>query len=190
MPNKVLKKRLILKDNIRNFFSKTLLTIIIFLIGMITTKMYPTTKATIQKSIYEKSLKFTKVKNIYQKYFGNILSIDNLIYEEVPVFNENITYQSKTTYKDGVQLTVPANYMVPCLNNGIVVYIGEKEEYGQTIIVEQANGIDVFYANITADGIKLYDYVEKGEYLGQTKSDKLYLIFQKNGRILNYQDYI
>ena len=80
--------------------------------------------------------------------------------------------------------------MVPCLNNGIVVYIGEKEEYGQTIIVEQANGIDVFYANITADGIKLYDYVEKGEYLGQTKSDKLYLIFQKNGRILNYQDYI
>lgn len=190
MPNKVLKKKLVLKDNIRRGISKILLTIIIFLIGMIVVKTSPTTKVTIQKNLYEKSLKFTKIKEIYQKYLGNILSIENIIYEETPVFQENITYTDETTYKDGVALTVQTGYMVPCLENGIVVYIGEKEEYGQTIIIEQENGIDVFYANITTDGIKLYDYIKKGEYIGQTKDDKLYLIFQKNGVVLDYQDYI
>ena len=80
--------------------------------------------------------------------------------------------------------------MVPALESGIVVYIGNKQDYGQTIIVEQTNGIDTFYSNISTTDIKLYDYIEKGDYIGQTLSDKLYLIFQKNGVVLNYKDYI
>ena len=75
--------------------------------------------------------------------------------------------------------------MVPCLESGIVVYIGNKDDYGQTVIIEQENGIDVFYSNISNDNIKLYDYIEKGEYVGQTKTNKLYLVFQKNGTVLD-----
>lgn len=190
MPNKTLKKKLVLKDNIKILLSKTLLTIIIFLMGMILVKSTPSLKVSIQKNIYEKSIKFTKIKQLYKKYFGDILSLDNIIYEETPVFEETLTYQEQTTYKDGVELIVSKGYMVPCLETGIVVYIGEKEGYGNTIIIEQENGIDVFYSNIEIEGIKLYDYIEKGEYLGQTKTNKLYLIFQKNGEILNYQDYL
>lgn len=190
MQNKILKKKLILKNSIKRTISKVMLTIIIFLLGMITIKIKPTFKITIQENIYEKSIKFTKVKELYKRYFGNILSIENIIYEETPVFNEKITYTKQNTYMDGVVLTVSKNYMVPCLENGIVVYIGEKDNYGETIIVEQENGIDVFYGNVKADGIKLYDYIEKGEYIGQVKTEKLYLIFQKNGVALNYKDYI
>lgn len=190
MQQKVLKKKLVLKKQIKQLLSKVLLTIIIFLVGMIIVKDNPKTKIFIQENIYEKSFKFTKIKNLYQKYFGNIFSIENLIYEELPVFSEQMTYTSKNTYKDGVALTVQSGYMVPSLEKGIVVYIGEKEEYGQTIIIEQTNGIDVFYSNITTEDIKLYDYIEKGEYIGQTKTDKLYLVFQKNGTILDYKDYI
>lgn len=190
MQNKVLKKKLILKKQIKQTLSKILITIIIFLIGMILTKTNPKYKIFIQENIYENSFRFTKINELYKKYFGNLLSLDNIIYEETPVFNENITYTEKNTYKDGVALTVSTGYMVPSLENGIVVYIGNKEEYGQTIIIEQTNGIDVFYSNITNENIKLYDYIEKGEYVGQTKTDKLYLVFQKNGTILNYQDYI
>ena len=50
-------------------------------------------------------------------------------------------------------LTVTENYMVPCLKSGIVVYIGEKEEYGNTLVLEQEDGIDVFYSNIETSGI-------------------------------------
>lgn len=190
MQNKVLKKRLILKKQIRQALTKTLLTIIVLLIGMITIKDNPKTKILIQENIYEKSLKFTKAKQLYQKYFGSILSIDKLVYEESPVFNENMTYTEKNTYKDGVALTVAKGYMVPTLESGIVVYVGEKEGYGHTIIIEQINGIDVFYSNIITENIKLYDYIEKGDYIGQVKTDKLYLVFQKNGKVLDYKEYL
>lgn len=190
MENKVLKKRLILKKQIKIIISKLLITTIFFLIGMILVKNNVQYKNIIRETIYEKSLKFTKAKQLYQKYFGSVFSINNLVYEESPVFNEKINYTKQNTYKDGVALTVPKGYMVPCLESGIVVYIGDKEDYGQTIIIEQINGIDVFYSNITTENIKLYDYIEKGKYLGQTQTDKLYLVFQKNGEVLNYKEYL
>ena len=157
---------------------------------MIYIKSNPNNKQLIKKNIYESSLQFTEVKKIYDKYFGNILSIDNIIYKEKPVFNEKIIYSQKNKYKDGVSLTVEKNYMVPSIESGIVVYIGEKKDYGNTIVIEQINGIDVFYSNIEIPNIKLYDYIEKGEYLGQTKTEKLYMVFQKDGEIINYDEYI
>lgn len=190
MPEKHIKKKLVLKNQVKKIINKILITIIIFLIGMILVKKEPNTKIFLQKNIYEKSIKFTKIKEIYNKYFGKILSIDKITYKETPVFSEKLTYKEKRTYKDGVELTVEEGYMIPNLNNGIVVYIGDKEEYGSTIIIEQENGIDVFYSNIIFDGIKLYDYIEKGEYVGSAKNQKIYLVFQKDGEILDYQNYI
>lgn len=190
MVNKKLKKKIVLKQKVKESLTKVLLTIIIFLIGMIALKEKPETKKYIQKNIYEKSLKFTKMKQIYDKYFGDIFSMGKLLYEEKPVFDEKIAYTAMSTYKDGVALTVNENYMVPAIESGIVVYIGNKEEYGQTLILEQTNGIDVFYSNISTDNIKLYDYIEKGSYIGEAKSKKIYLVFQKDGEILNYKDYL
>ena len=68
--------------------------------------------------------------------------------------------------------------------------IGEKEDYGSTIIVEQTNGIDVFYGNININNINMYDYVKKGSLIGEVKTDKFYLVFFKDGKYLNYKDYI
>jgi stage IV sporulation protein FA len=190
MPEKYIKRKLVLKKKIKLTISKVMITTIILLVGMIIVKKEPNTKMFFKQNLYEKSIKFTKTKEIYNKYFGNILSLDQIMYKESPVFNETLTYNSKKTYKDGVELTVTEGYMVPNLNNGIVVYIGEKEEYGTTVIVEQENGIDVFYSNITFDGLKLYDYVEKGEYIGRAKTSKIYLLFQKDGEVLDYKNYI
>lgn len=190
MPNRVLKKKLVLKKSVTSFITRLSITIIIFLLGMILVKQTPKYKITIQEKIYENSLGFTKTREIFTKYFGSLFRVNNIIYEEKPVFDENVTYTETHTYKDGVALTVATNYMVPSLESGIVVYIGDKENYGQTIIIEQVDGIDVFYGNISTTNLKLYDYVEKGEYVGETASDKLYLVFQKNGEVLNYKDYI
>ena len=38
--------------------------------------------------------------------------------------------------------------------------------------------------------VNLWDYIEKGTLLGETKDNKLYLVFSKNGEYLNYKDYI
>lgn len=188
--HKTVTKKLVLRREVKVFFSKILLTILVFLLGMILVKYDSKYKNYIIKNVYENSFKFTKVKNLYEKYFGNILSVDKIVKEEQAVFSEKLSYKKENTYKDGVALTVSDNYMVPVLESGIVIFIGEKKDYGSTVIVEQIDGVDVYYSNINASNIKLYDYVEKGKLLGEVKSNKLYLVFQKDGKFVNYKSYL
>ncbi|MCI6107692.1 MAG: M23 family metallopeptidase [Candidatus Faecimonas sp.] len=187
---KYVKKKLVLKKSVRNFITRVLIVVIIFLVGMILVKSNSKAKNSILKQVYDTNFKFTKVKEIYQKYFGNILSIDKLALEDKQVFQEELTYQKSKSYLDGVKLQVNDNYMVPALESGIVIFMGEKEGYGNTIVIEQIDGIDVYYSNISSDGIKLYDYVEKGKLLGEAEDNQLYLVFQKDGSFLDYKKYI
>jgi stage IV sporulation protein FA len=186
---KTIKKKLVLKKEIKVFLNKLLISIIIFLTALISVKKTPTLKPVLKDKIYEDSFKFITIKNFYEKYFGDFLS-NKVSKETTSVFNEKLSYQKINKYKDGVELIVNTNYLVPVIESGIVVYIGEKEDYGYTVIVEQVNGIDVFYSNINPIDIKIYDYVEKGSLLGETKNNNLYLVFQKNGAYLDYKKYI
>ena len=178
-----MKEKLVLRKEIKIILSKLLLSIIIFLIGMILVKTE--FKETIKTKLYEESLPFQKLRNTYNKYLGKIIKVE----KTTPVFNETLEYNKISKYKDGVKLNVSDNYMVPILESGVVVFIGEKEDYKNTIIVEQIDGIDTFYGNIKANNIKLYDYVEKGELLGEANNE-LYLVFQKDGVYLDYKEYI
>ncbi len=187
---KVIKKRLVLKKSVRNFCSRVLVTIVIFLFGMILVKSDVDIKNELISHIYNQQFQFTKLKEVYQKYFGNILSIDKILVEEQPVFQETLSYDKQKKYKDGVALSVSKQYMVPVLESGIVIFMGEKEGYGNTVVIEQIDGVDVYYSNISVSNIKLYDYVEKGELLGEAQNKKLYLVFQKDGEYLDYKDFI
>ena len=185
-----MKEKLVLKKSVRKAINKLLLTIIVFLGGMIYLKANPNQKDLLEKKLYEENLPFQKVKLVYEKYFGNILSGDKIVKEVEPVFNEKLTYSKKEKYADGVQLSVSNNYMVPAIESGIIVFIGKKETTGNTIIIEQVDGIDTYYGNITIDNKKLYDYIEKGEYLGEVQNNKLYLAFQKKGEFQDYNKFI
>ena len=178
-----MRERLVLRKEIKKVLNRLLLSIIIFLIGMILVKTG--LKETIRIKFYEESLPFQKLKNTYNKYLGNIIKVE----ETKEVFNETLVFNNISKYKDGVKLSVSSNYMVPILESGVVVFIGEKDDYKNTIIVEQVDGIDVFYGNIKSNNIKLYDYVEKGELLGEANKE-LYLVFQKDGEYLDYKEYI
>ena len=188
--NRRIEKKLVLKKSIKQKINKLLYTIIIFLIGMIATKNNPNLKETIKTNVYEKSFPFQKIKKQYEKYFGNILSVEKNIKETETVFNERLSYKKIEKYQNGAKLKVINNYMVPTIESGIVVFIGEKEKIGKTIIIEQVNGIDTFYSNINFNNLKLYDYVEKGELLGEVKNNELYLTFQKDGKYLDYKKYV
>ena len=80
------------------------------------------------------------------------------------------------------------NNLIPLLKDGLVIYVGQKEEYGNTIIVSGSDGIDIWYSNMDNINIKLYDYLEKGTLLGESNS--LILVYKKDGEVLNYNDYI
>lgn len=187
---KTVKKKLVLKKGIRSFINRLLIVTIIFLSCLILIKSNNSFKNILIKYVYEDSFKFTKLKAIYEKYFGKILSIDKVAPKEEAVFNEKLEYSKANVYNDGAVLTVSDNYMIPTLESGIVVFIGEKEGYGSTVIIEQVDGIDVWYSNIKANNIKMYDYIEKGSLIGEVKGKKLYMVFQKDGAFLDYKKYI
>ena len=164
--------------------------IVLFLVLAILSKSNPLYKDKIVTNLYEKNISFTKIKNLYTKYLGGIVPLDKVENNVVQVFNEELEYLNDSIYHDGVKLEVTNNYLVPIIEEGMVVFIGEKEHYGNVIIIEGVNGIDIWYGNMETSSIKLYDYVESGTYLGTTKDNILYLVYSKDGNFLDYKEYL
>lgn len=186
--NKHSKKK---KDNNKSInLTKFLLVIILTLITLIAIKKDIKFKKLFYKYIYEDSINFAKINEYYEKIFGSYIPFEDTTNKVTPVFNEKLTYISSNKYLDGVKLTVENNYLVPVLQSGLVVYIGEKEGYGNTVIVQGIDGIDIWYGNVTNISISLYDYIDKKSLLGTAKDDVLYLVYKKDGEILNYEEYL
>lgn len=174
-----------------NFIIKVLVCVLIFIILLIVVKTNPKLKDRIYDIVYENHFSFAYINNLYKKHFGDVLPFENIVPNDTEgVFNESLDYDDVNLYKDGAVLSVNTNYLVPVLESGIVVFIGEKEHYGKTIIVQQIDGVDTWYGNVSIGDIKIYDYVQKGNLLGEVLDDKLYLVFQKEGKYLDYKNYI
>ena len=163
---------------------------LLFIAGLIAIKYNQDVKPIIHEQLYEKSFNLAYFNELYQKYLGDILPLDSLFKEEEPVFNEQLVYQESSIYKDGVKLTTSANYLVPALENGVVTFVGTKEDYGNTIIIQGADGVSIWYGNINQANVEIYDYVEQGEFLGEVADNTLYLIYEKDGVSLDYKDYL
>ena len=170
------------------FFTKLLITIIITLIILIIMKSSSSFKYEFYKRVYGTNISFTNIKKLYNKYIGDADILDSVIKTE-KVFNEKLSYNSSEKYLDGVKLDIDSNYLVPVKESGIVVFIGEKEGYNNTVIIQRIDGIDEWYGNIENVNVKLYDYVKKGTLLGEA-SDSLYLVYKKDGNILEFEEYL
>lgn len=177
-------------EYIKNLSNRVLITIILFLICSILIKSNNKYKEAIYKNIYNDNISFTGIKKFYDKYLGGVLPFEAPLDKTKLVFNEKLTYKEESKYLDGVKLIVDNNYLVPILESGIVVFIGEKEGYGNTIIIQGMNGIDIWYSNIENESVKLYDYVEGHTLLGNAKGDYFYLTYSQNGVFLNYEKYL
>lgn len=188
--NKYKKNNKNVKNKYIKYVYKFLILIVLTLFVMIMLKSNNKFKKKFYEYVYEKNFSFAKLNSLYQDKFGSqIPFLDIAKNNNKQVFNEFLEYKDKSDYKDGVKLVVSSNYMVPILESGLVVFIGEKDGYGNTVIIQQVDGIDVWYGNISNTSIKLYDYVEKGNLLGEC-SNELYLVFKKDGNRLDYENRI
>jgi len=155
---------------------------------MILIRKIPDTKTKIYHYFYEHHLNFASVRKWYQKNIESKLPF--LKPEETTkVFEEQLRYKSSSIYKDGVALTLEED-LVPILESGVVIFKGEKKDYGKTIIIQQVDGTNVWYGNLSTLNVDLYDYVTKKEYLAEVKDKTLYLVFEKDGNYINNQKYL
>lgn len=166
-----------------------LILIILTITTIIILKNNSELKTNFYKYVYEENISFAKINNWYKSKFGSPIPFSDYFNEIVPVFSEELKYNEANKYKDGVSLKVDYEYLVPSLDSGIVIFIGEKEGYGNTVIIQQESGIDVWYSNLNEINVKLYDYIKKGSLIGNV-SNELYLVFTKDGEVIDYKDQI
>ncbi len=179
------------KKYVSGLISRVLGSIIFLLVSLIFIKSSDKNLLLYKEEVLTKSLPFTKIKTTIESFLGKEDILNKIVKEpEVPVFNENLSYKETSIFMNGVRLEVNDNYLTPLLESGIVVFIGEKENYGNTVIVQGIDGIDIWYGNVTNLNVKMYEYVEKGNLLGETTNNELYLVFMKDGAYLNYEEHL
>ena len=86
-------------------------------------------------------------------------------------------------------LKYPSKQAINSLKGGIVVFNGTKDNYGNVLIVQGVDGADIWYGNISNISVALYDYVEENQVLGETTDNKAYIVINKDGNYLNYEEY-
>lgn len=173
---------------VKKFFIKVLVVFLLFISLAICCRKSDFLKEKITYYLYSDDISFTKITKIYNKYLGGILPIKKEVGTE-KVFDEKLQYASIDKYLDGVELAVGNNYLVPSLDEGMVVFIGYKEGYGDTVIIENLDGVYFWYGNVTTTSLKLYDYIDKSSLVGEV-TGKLYLVFSEGDKFLNYEDYL
>lgn len=197
MYNKKLKKEKKDDDN-KNTLSKFLFTILIkslivvllFLSSMIFIRQNDKNKKMFKEKVYNNSLSFAKIYNLYSKYLGDALPFKDIIKDDTKkVSNEKITYSSIKKDGYGYLLVVPSNYTLQSIKSGIVIEVKKDDKYKNIVKIQDKSGVNITYKNLNEVEVKLYDYVEKGEILGSV-SNKLYINFEKGGKYLSYEKYL
>ena len=176
---------------IRKLLIKFFVCSSIFLIFSILVKGGVLDKYSIKKIIYQDHLEFSKFKNFYDRYLGGVFPLTGIDGTGVhQVFQEKLEYSDIKDYQDGAVLSVRNGYLVPVTDEGIIVYVGEKDGYGNVVMLENSQGVDIWYGNICNSNFKLYDQLKVGDYIGQSCDDKIYLVYSKQNKILDYRDYL
>ena len=177
------------KNYLISYLNKILVCFILVITCLIIMKKDISFKEFIKDNVYENNISFAYINNLYNKYFGSIFP-SYKTEESVPVFNQELEYKNYNIYYDGYKLEVSDSYLVPIIESGIVVFIGNIDNYGYSVIIEGIDGVDIWYGGIKNESVKLYDYVEKGSYLGEVIDNNLYLVFEHNQEYLKFEEYI
>ena len=170
---------------------KLLLCSVIFLFLAILCKRDNSFRDKVYSSFYQEHFSFSYFKNFYDVYFKGIFPIDRVKRNSSQlVFGEGIQYSDISSYLDGALLKVDSNYLIANQKEGVVVFVGKKDGYGDVVIISGLDNVDRWYGNLCHISVKLYDYVLKDDYLGESCDDTLYLAFYQNNKFLDYHNYL
>ena len=168
------------------YITKFMLAVIFFLGSIIFTNTSDKNLLLYKEYVLTESLPFTKVKGWYEELFGEVLpSNDNA----QTVFDGKLVYKEISDYQNGERLTVSSKSLVNSLASGIVVFSGEKDGFGNTVIIQGIDGADIWYGNLENISLNLYDYIEAGTVIGNTVDEYLYLVIKKDNEYIKYEHY-
>lgn len=167
--------------------SRFLVCIIFVLIGLIALKSNVKLRSYVYKNVFQNNLKFAKLDELYEKYFGSALPLTGS--DVMVASKEKLEYENLEELEDGVKLEVKEGYTVTSLRSGIVIFSGEKENLGNTVIIEDGDGVEIWYSGLKESKLSMYDYLKVGDIIGSCKNE-LILEFKKDGKKVDYKKYL
>lgn len=181
------KKQQVPSNYITNLFTRTLISVILVLGCAIFVNLKDENLLFFKNHVFHETLAFTKANELYTKYFGSIVPDANP--NTIPVFNDNRVFSKIEAYNDSYKANMNLDTL-STLESGIVVFAGEKENFGQTVIIQGIDGVDIWYSNLVSSSVTMYDYIEKGTILGEVNNKEAILTFMENGAYIGYEKYI
>lgn len=175
------------KNNNKTWITQLLITIIIILTCLIVNNL--SKDDNLLKNWLERDLSFAKLNTYYQKFIGHKEDNDNKG-DDMLTFNDTSTDEIPEKINNSYKIKMTNTNSINALKPGIIVYIGEKDDLGNTVIIQGNDGVDIWYSNITNVEYNLYDYIKEQTTIGVAKDDTMYLTFDKNGKYLSYEEYI
>ena len=169
------KKSKSFKRFIKKLLGKLFTTLIFTMIIISISNYSPKFRNFLINDVLNNSMNFSKINNILDKT-TNIFKTEKI--EKVNKLEDNVISSEK--YKDGIKYFIGDNENIYVKDSGIVTYIGKKDGYNNTIVIQQSNGYYAWYGNVK-EKIKLYDYVESGSVLG-IASDEYYYVLLKDDK--------
>lgn len=76
--------------------------------------------------------------------------------------------QTFETNGEGIILETSKGSKVEAVNEGVVIFAGEKEGIGKTVVIQHANKSESWYGQLEGIDVKLYEFVKRA-----MKSDRL-----------------
>lgn len=182
--------RIYSKKYISNLITRVLFIIIFLLFILILNKYDSSLIIKFKNSLFNKSFNFIKVNKVSQKLLGK----DVLYYQNGGntslVLSNNYGINDKEKYFDGEKIKVSSNLPIGSIKSGVVVFIGNKENFNNVVIIQGMDGYNIWYGNLTNINVKLYDYIEEQNLIGTADGDYVYLLIEKNNKFYTYDEYI
>ena len=172
---------------ISGLFTRTLISVIFVLLCAIFVNMSDKNLLLFKDYFFNNTLEFTKINELYKTYFGNIIPEE--ISPTISVASTDKDYINIEEMSDSYKITLTGDTM-HFLQSGIVVFIGDKENLGKTVIIQGNDGVDIWYSNLNNVNLSMYDYVEKNTLVGEFKENVAILTFMEDGNYISYENYL
>ncbi len=155
-----------------------LLASIAFQRGIVPVK--PSLKNTVSQMLWT-DFQFTKVQKWYEKKTdGNPLALLSMPFLHLNAdsksgvksnsfsapANGQIT-KSYTKATNGITIRAQSDTAITAVEDGVITFSGKKQDTGNTIIIQHANGTESLYGRVSSITVKPYQQVTKGEKIAE-----------------------
>lgn len=138
--------------------------------------------------IMSQQFPFLTFKQTYESVFGSAVPFllhDDGNYTDVIQVAEESSFLTgaiveRTTQGWWVQVANQTAVKNP--DNGFVLFCGNQDPYGKTIIIQLENNREMWIGHIEKCDVPMYSFIQKGEHIGKSKDNLLFIALKHEGQ--------